>query len=485
MKNNLKMNTRLLSSDKSFNNKLTKIVNEKNIPMDISFDLEVDISKEIDVIIVDKEFYLKYGLEELHNKTKYILYKMDEMDNNIQFIKELYNNNVFDILHSSFIPKSIERKLWAFIRLIREEDTNQLLDVILDSIEDSIAITDEEGALEYVNKGFLKTTGYSLNEVIGENPRILKSEEHTEAFYKELWDTIIRGDIWHGNFINLSKSDDFIYEEAIVYPIELSSKKYLKIAHNITKERFLENKVTLNISIAKNVLVSSAPNSYKDSKIEFNYFIKYMNALGGDFIWFDKISNGKYILVLIDVTGHDLSSSLILMTIINIIKEYKGEESLGKLIEKINKYLDDFNGKTGVIKLISGIFCVIDIEKSQLEYINAGHPEGLLFDKESQNLIELKGNTMLLGVKSNLSFETILLPIDKASDLVLYSDGLLEYFIEDYTKMNPATYKNIFYGGNQLKFSSIKEEIMRKEHIKDDLSLAHIKFQTIGDKDDN
>lgn len=483
MKKNIEISAILLTDNKSFNNKLIEFINEKNIPIDIGHDLESNDLETIDIVMIDKRYYLKFGLDKLYEKTKYIIYLIDGEDYNNVFIKELYEHKVFDTINSCFIQQEIEGKLLALVKLISEEDTNQLLDIILDSIEDSIAITDKEGALEYVNKGFLKTTGYKLDEVIGENPRILKSDGHTAGFYNDLWNSIERNDVWRGDFINVSKSGELIYEAASVYPIELSSRKYLKIAHNITKERFLENKVKLSISLAKKVLETSLPSNYIDANMKFDYFIKYMNAIGGDFIWFKQISTRKYILVLIDVTGHDLSSALILMTVINYIKDYKASEALGNLVKKINKYLNDINERTETVKLISGIFCIFDTQSSTLEYINAGHPSGLLFEKEDLKLVELKRNTMLLGVINNMPYETIVLPINRPSDLILYSDGLLESYIEDYSEIDSKTYRNIFYEGNYLKFEKIKEELMTKEHIKDDLSLAHINFQTIGETD--
>lgn len=476
MKNNLKTSVRLLSKNESFNEKFVNIVEEKGIPIDINYDFGIEFLTKVDIVIVDQVYYSEYGLDELYDKTKYIIYLIDKENYNIEFVRELYENHVFDIFHSSFIPEEIERKLWGLIKLLGEENTDQILDIILDSIEDSIAITDDEGILEYVNKGFLETTGYDLEEVIGKNPRVLKSDGHTAGFYKDLWDTITQGEIWHGDFINVAKSGKLIYEEASIYPIELSNRKYLKIAHNITKKKFLENKVKLSMTLAKNVLGTSAPVNYQDSHIKFQYFVKYMNELGGDFIWFNRIGKAKYFIALVDVTGHDLSSTLILMTIINFIKEYKNLEPLAKLAEQINKYLNDFNEKSDIVKLISGIFCVVDLKKSQVQYINAGHPSGLIFEKETSRLIELKRNTLLLGIREALPFEASILPINSKSDLILYSDGLLEYYLEDYTEISSKAYREMFYEEKRLKFSDIHKELMSKDHIKDDLSLAHLRF---------
>ncbi|MEA5387268.1 MASE3 domain-containing protein [Haloarculaceae archaeon H-GB2-1] len=69
----------------------------------------------------------------------------------------------------------------------------------------AILITDREGAIQYVNEAWEDMTGYSAAEAAGETPRILKSGEHEAAFYEELWDTILAGDVWEGNIINERK----------------------------------------------------------------------------------------------------------------------------------------------------------------------------------------------------------------------------------------------------------------------------------------
>ena len=108
--------------------------------------------------------------------------------------------------------------------------------------------------------------------------------------------------------------------------------------------------------------------------------------------------------------------------------------------------------------------------------INAGHPSGLIFEKETSQLVELKRNTLLLGVREELPFEASILPINGTSDLVLYSDGLLEYYLKDYTEISFEAYREMFYEENRLKFLAIQKELMNKDHIKDDLSLAHLSF---------
>lgn len=78
----------------------------------------------------------------------------------------------------------------------------------------SVVITDAKGIIEYVNPTFCKVTGYAAAEMIGRNPRILKSEYNAEETYADLWRTIVAGDIWEGELCNKKKNGETYWELA-------------------------------------------------------------------------------------------------------------------------------------------------------------------------------------------------------------------------------------------------------------------------------
>jgi two-component system sensor histidine kinase/response regulator len=83
----------------------------------------------------------------------------------------------------------------------------------LDAAAAGAVITDRNGAIEWVNAGFTRLTGYSAEEVAGKNPRFLKSPAHTPSFYSQLWQTILSGRSWRGTFLNRHK-DGTLYSSA-------------------------------------------------------------------------------------------------------------------------------------------------------------------------------------------------------------------------------------------------------------------------------
>lgn len=97
--------------------------------------------------------------------------------------------------------------------------TSQLLAQALDATQDAVMIANAQGEIEFVNHGFEFITGYSRVEALGQNPAMLKSGEHTEAFYARLWAAIQSGQTFRAVFINRHKHGHLIHCEETVSPI--------------------------------------------------------------------------------------------------------------------------------------------------------------------------------------------------------------------------------------------------------------------------
>ncbi len=89
----------------------------------------------------------------------------------------------------------------------------------LEQAEEIIVITDMQGTIFYVNPAFERITGYTRQEAIGQNPRILKSGRQCAAFYQQMWDTLTRGEVWRGRLTNKRKDGSFYQEDAIISPV--------------------------------------------------------------------------------------------------------------------------------------------------------------------------------------------------------------------------------------------------------------------------
>jgi two-component system cell cycle sensor histidine kinase/response regulator CckA len=123
-----------------------------------------------------------------------------------------------------------------------EAERERLMSAIQQAAE-TILITDAAGTIQYVNPAFERVTGYTRKEVIGRNPRILKSGEHDDAFYKGMWETLTRGESWNGRLVNKKKDGTLYTEEAAISPVRHHSGKtinYVAVKHDITQSIRLE-----------------------------------------------------------------------------------------------------------------------------------------------------------------------------------------------------------------------------------------------------
>ena len=122
----------------------------------------------------------------------------------------------------------------------RAEDELSKLSLAIEQSPHSIVITNTLGEIEYVNHSFVDHTGYSREEVIGNNPKLLHSGQTPEQTYLALWQTLERGQVWRGEFINRRK-DGTVYEEfAIISPVRQSDGRvthYLAIKEDITEKK--------------------------------------------------------------------------------------------------------------------------------------------------------------------------------------------------------------------------------------------------------
>ncbi len=123
---------------------------------------------------------------------------------------------------------------------IEKEKTIKLLSAAVHQSKASIVITDADGNIEYVNPWFTMVSGYSAEEVLGKNPRILKSGHQPDEFYQQLWNTITSGNIWEGEFLNKKKNGDFYWEDVIINPVVNASGNithFIGIKQDITEEK--------------------------------------------------------------------------------------------------------------------------------------------------------------------------------------------------------------------------------------------------------
>lgn len=127
-----------------------------------------------------------------------------------------------------------------------EEEQLHVLSAAVRNSPASIVITNREGLIEYVNPAFSRLTGYSESEAIGQNPRILKAGDLPEEFYRELWETLQRGEEWRGEFHNKRKDGSFFWEMASISSIKDAKAEithFVAVKEDISERKELRDRL--------------------------------------------------------------------------------------------------------------------------------------------------------------------------------------------------------------------------------------------------
>jgi PAS domain S-box-containing protein len=123
------------------------------------------------------------------------------------------------------------------------------LSVAIEQSPTSIVIADLNANLRYVNPRFSEVTGYSAEEVLGKNPRILQSGLTTKKTFDELWDTLTQGRVWHGELINQRKNGEAYWEEAHIAPVKNAAgltTHYVGIKIDISERKSIQQQLSEN-----------------------------------------------------------------------------------------------------------------------------------------------------------------------------------------------------------------------------------------------
>ena len=133
----------------------------------------------------------------------------------------------------------------------------------VESAGHAVVFTDSDGVIEYANPAFEELTGYAASEVVGQTPRVLKSGEHDEAFYENLWDTIGDGEVWRGELVNERPDGErYVIEQTIApLPRDDEPRGYVAINTDITEKRRREEKIEALHEATRDLLSADSPSA--------------------------------------------------------------------------------------------------------------------------------------------------------------------------------------------------------------------------------
>lgn len=166
-----------------------------------------------------------------------------------------------------------------------DEATIRKLSLAVEQSPVSIVITSTEPVIEYANPQFFRTTGYTPEEVLGSNPRVLQSGQTAQSTYMAMWAALSAGQMWQGEFINRRKDDSLYIESATVAPLIDATGRtthYMGIKQDITAQRTAENALRLMANVVAQthdgVMVCDAQQHIVDVNPAFTRITGYTEA---------------------------------------------------------------------------------------------------------------------------------------------------------------------------------------------------------------
>ncbi len=308
----------------------------------------------------------------------------------------------------------------------------------------TVVITDSNGVIEYVNPKFTELTGYTLEESVGKNPRILKSGSQDAKFYRNLWQTILDGKEWRGEFHNRKKNGDLYWEFASISPIrdgngdivnfiavkeDVTARKEAEQALRVSEEKLRERNEAMEkdmrlAQLTQRALLYKELPVFPRCAIEHRYIP--LDNVGGDYFTVLPYGDHEMGVFIGDVSGHGVAAALFValvkFTTDRIFRKHAFAPA--EYIKRLNIQLKDYMSSyflTGIY----GLFSFRDDGTAQLTFCNGGHPYPMLVRADgSAELFDSRGT--IIGAFEQAVYEEKTVQLAKGDRVFFYTDGIPE-----------------------------------------------------------
>jgi len=336
--------------------------------------------------------------------------------------------------------------LWNEVSQQKNKQEEQLkkLSRAVEQSPATVVITDTKGDIEYVNPKFTQLTGYSYEEAIGNNPRLLKSGEQSAEFYTDMWNTIRSGKEWRGEFHNKKRNGDLYWESASISPIlddngtvthyiavkeDITARKEAEDALRISEEKLrarnhqFEKDMKIAQLAQKGLIRTDLP---EDPSFAIEYRYDPLEKVGGDYFSFFHRGPGEIGFFICDVSGHGIAAALFTALLKSTAERTfrNHAEDPVQYIKTLNRELKDHLSNY----FITGIYGFLKIDdrgNATFTYTNGGHPQPILFYRDRSISLVGKSNTVI-GILDEPVFEKQMITLSKGDRLFLYTDGIPE-----------------------------------------------------------
>jgi|WetSurMetagenome_2_1015567.scaffolds.fasta_scaffold30503_1 phosphoserine phosphatase RsbU/P len=318
-----------------------------------------------------------------------------------------------------------------FHDVTKKRETDQLIQTLTNAVEqtaDSIVITDNNGLIEYVNPALESTTGYSLNELRGLTPRVFKSGVHDDAFYKNLWATIMSGQVFRDTIANRRKNGEIFFAEQTITPMRDSTGSithFVTVIKDVTELRKLQEQefqMSLARAVQQQFYVMPPP---RIAGYDFSGAAFPADATGGDYFDFVPLPDGCLGIAIGDVSGHGIGSAILMVELRAYLRAFAMQSSdVGEILSLINNALvsDLELGRYATL-----VFCRLHPDTQTLLYASAGHTPGFILDSSGAIKRTLESTDTPLGFLPEHTFEcSEAISLAPGDVLALLTDGITD-----------------------------------------------------------
>ncbi len=308
----------------------------------------------------------------------------------------------------------------------KQRELRQLSSAV-EQTADSVIITDRAGAIEYINQAFEKTTGFSRQEAIGQNLRILKSGKHDQNFYQAMWSTILQGNIYQGLIINRKKNGELYWCAESITPMRGDKGEidhFVCVLKDVTETR-KRHEQEFQMRIAREVQQRLLGNSMQIPGYDIAGATFSAVETSGDY--YDVISQpGERLLMVVgDVSGHGIGPALIMAETRAFVRALARHQlDPGKLLTELNRELTSDLDAENFVTLVA---VQIDLRNRSMRCSNAGHLPATVIDSAGHIAHTMESTGVPLGFLQNYTYTTsAAVPLTCGDLLVLLTDGVTE-----------------------------------------------------------
>lgn len=313
-----------------------------------------------------------------------------------------------------------------------------LLTEAIEQSANAILVGDLDGKIIYINEKFCRMSGYTREELVGENTRILKSGAQPPEFYRAMFETVRCGGTWHGKVHNRKKTGEFYWETVIMSPVRDATGRvcnFLAIKEDITireeaaavlrkADQKLRNDMVLAGKIQRTILPQDL--ILKDIKVKTVY--EPINIVSGDvydYVWLQD--ERRLVGYVADVMGHGLGAALQTSALMVLGRQFlQGQGALAEKVRELNRNLAPYLDDSSFAALLA---FEIDLKNGLIRYVSAGINHFIAIQAGEVMVVRVPG--IFLGILPEMEYEEAVLTCQSGDCFYFCSDGMLEMMLPE------------------------------------------------------